>query len=71
MTPNGERIWDYLTAEKLSALLRRITSKSNRDFYCVNCLHSITTKNKCGSHKRVCENKDFYNVICLLKTLKY
>ena len=46
-----------------SALLRRITSKNNGDFYCLNCLHSFQTKNKLESHRRVCENKDFCNVI--------
>ena len=35
--------------KKLSTSLRGITSTSNDDFYCLNCLHSIGT----------CENKDF------------
>ena len=29
----------------------------------MNCLHSFGTKNKHKSHKRVCGNKDFCNVI--------
>ena len=29
----------------------------------MNCLHSLKTKNKLESHKKVCENKDFCNVI--------
>ena len=29
----------------------------------MNCLHSFRTKNKFELHKRVCENKDFCNVI--------
>ena len=29
----------------------------------MNCLHSFRTKNKLESHKRLCENEDFYNVI--------
>ena len=29
----------------------------------MNCLHSFRTKNKLELHKRVCENKDFCNVI--------
>ena len=29
----------------------------------MNCLHSFRTKNKLESHKKVCENKDFCNVI--------
>ena len=45
------------------ALLRGITSKNNGDFYCLNCLHSFRTKHKLKSHNKVCENKDFCNVI--------
>ena len=60
---NGEKQWHYLAVKRLSALLRGITSKNNGDFYCLNCLHSFRTKNKLGSHKRVCENKDFCTVI--------
>ena len=29
----------------------------------MNCLHSFRTKNKLESHKKLCENKDFCNVI--------
>ena len=50
-------------SKKLSALLRRITSKHYSDFYCLNCLHSYKTKSKRESHKKVCENKKFCNVI--------
>ena len=63
MVPNGEKKWHYLPAKKLSALMRRITSKHHGDFYCVNCLYSFRTKHKLESHKRICENKDFYNVV--------
>ena len=38
-------------------------SKHYSDFYCLNCFHSFRTKNKLESHKKVCENKDFCNVI--------
>ena len=57
--------WHYLKAKKLSALLRGITSKHHGDFYCMNCLHYFATKKKkkLELHKKVCENKDFYNVI--------
>ena len=34
----------YLIVNKLSALLRGITSKHHGDFYCVNRLHSFETK---------------------------
>ena len=62
MTSNGEKLWRYLAAKNLSALLRGITSKLHSDFYCLNGLHSSTTKNKHISHKKICENKNFCNV---------
>ena len=47
-------------------MLRRITSKRYRDFYCLNCLHFFRAKkNKLESHTRVYENKDFCTVIML------
>ena len=62
MIPNREG-WHYLAVRKLSALLRGTISKNNVDFYCFNCLHSFRTKNKLEWRKKVCENKDFCNVI--------
>ena len=50
-------------SKKLSALLRGITSKHYHDSCCLNCLHSFIAKNKLEPHKKVCENKDFCNVI--------
>ena len=70
MISNEEKLWHYLAVKKLSALLRGIASKNNCDFYCLNCLHSFRTKNKTKSHKRVCENKDFCNVIMLSQDTK-
>ena len=52
-----------IVKNNLSASLGGITSKNNGEFYCLNCLHSFRTKNKLKSHKRVCEDKDFCNVI--------
>ena len=40
-----------------------IKKNNTNDFYCLNCLHSFATKNKRETHKKVCENKDFYNAI--------
>ena len=48
---------------KLSALLKGITAKHHGDFCCLNCLHTFATENKRESHKKVCENKDFCNVV--------
>ena len=50
-------------SNKLSALLRGITSKHHGDFYCLNCLHSFATENKCESHKKVCKDKAFLNTV--------
>ena len=46
MIPNEEKEgWHYLAVNKLSALLRGITSKHHGDFYRLNCLHSFRTEN--------------------------
>ena len=63
MILNGEKPWHYLAVKKLSPLSRGRNSKHYGDFYCLNCLHSFRTKIKLQSHKNVCENKDFCNVI--------
>ena len=62
MIPNGTG-WHYLAVKGQSALLRGITSKHYRDFYCLNRLHSFRAKYKLEFHKRVCENKGFCNTI--------
>ena len=51
MTSNGEGLY-YLMVKKLSAFPKRVTSKHNGDFYCLNCLHSFTAENKRESHKK-------------------
>ena len=39
MISNEEKeVWHYLSVKKVSALLKRITSKHNGDFYCLNWL---------------------------------
>ena len=58
-----EHWWHYLAVKILSALLRAVTSKNNGDFYCLNCLHSFRTKNKPELLNKICENKDFCNVV--------
>ena len=62
MIPNGDK-WHYIIIKEFPALLRGITSKYHCDFYCLNCLHSFATENKRESHKKVCKNKDFWNVV--------
>ena len=60
----------YLAAKELSALLREVTSKHHGDFHCLNCLHSFAREKKLESHKKVCENKDFYDVIVTSEDIK-
>ena len=61
MITDGKK-WNYLAVESLSALFRRITSKHERDFYCLNCFCSYRTENKLKKHKKVCENHDYFYV---------
>ena len=59
-----KKIYIYISfLKKISGLLRGITSKKNRDLYCLNCHHPFRIKNKLEYHKKVCENKDFCNFI--------
>ena len=51
--------WHYLAAKSFSALLRRISSSNNGDFYCLNCFHSYKTHDKLKKHERVCNNHDY------------
>ena len=55
--------WHYLAVKRISGLLRGITSRHNRDLYCLNCFHSYTTENKLRKHEKRCNDHDF----CLLK----
>ena len=77
MIPNGEKReakskerWHYLAVKKRSALLRGITFKHYGGFYCLNCLHSFRRKNELELHKKLCENKDFSNVVMLSEDTK-
>ena len=54
--------WHYLVVKKISGLLKGITSTHEKDFYCLNCLHSYRTKNKLELHKKICENHDYCHV---------
>ena len=50
MMPNGEG--SHCLVVKQFALLKKITSTNNDDFYCLNCLHSFRTKKKIGQPKK-------------------
>ena len=43
----------------MSALLRGIKSKHKGGFYCLNCFHSYSTKNKLNKHENVFKNEDY------------
>ena len=60
----------YLALKKLSALLIGITSKHYGDFYLSDCLHSFKTRKKLELHKKVCQNKDFCNIIMPFEDFK-
>ena len=46
-------------AQSSDKKLRGITSNHNGDFYCLNCFHSYSTKNKLKKHERVCNDHDY------------
>ena len=37
----NKKEWPYLAVNKLSVLLRRIATKNDGAFYCLNCLHCL------------------------------
>ena len=43
----------------MSALLRRITSNHNGDFYNLNCFNSYSTKTRLKKSERVCNDHDY------------
>ena len=57
ITDDGK--WHYLAVRKFSALLRGITSKHQADFYCLNCFHSYSAKEKLEKNKGVCQNHGY------------
>ena len=58
MITNGENL-HYLAVKRLSALLRGTKSKHEGDFYCLNCFHSYSTKEKLKNHQNLCQNHDY------------
>ena len=72
MTPKGEQLREWLqtiaskvprTTALSCSQKTGITSKHHGDIYCLNCFHSFATENKLQLHLKVCENKDFCNII--------
>ena len=59
MNPNGEG-QHYLSLKQLPALLKGTTSKHQGDFCCLKCLKSHKSQK---SHKILCRDKDFCNIV--------
>ena len=59
MITDGGRYCHYLCVEKLSALLRGISSNHNGDVYCINCFKAFRTKSKLEAHKKMCEKHHY------------
>ena len=45
--------WHYVAVKSISGLLRGITSDHDGDFYCLNCFHQCTTKNRLEKHEKI------------------
>ena len=56
---NDGKKWHYITVKRLSALLRGITSNHKEDFYCLNCFHSYSKKEKLKKHEKICNDHDY------------
>ena len=51
--------WHYLAVKRLSALFRGITSNHVGEFFCLNCFHSYSTKEKLKKHEEVRHDHDY------------
>ena len=49
----------YIAVKKLSVSLTGVFSKHDGDFYCLNCFHSFSTKNRLKSRKMYVKIKIF------------
>ena len=61
MITDGKK-YHYLAVTNFSALLQRMSSNHDRDFYCLRCFNSYTTKNKLEEHEEICNNHDSYHI---------
>ena len=61
MITDGKK-WHCLAVKSVPALFRGNTSNHNGDFYCLNCFHSCSTKNKLKKHERVCNDHDYCHI---------
>ena len=52
------------------SITKRNNVSTSRQFFCLNFLHSFPTEKKFKSHKKLCENKGFCNIIMRSKDTK-
>ena len=72
MIPNEEKEgWHYLAVIKLSGILRKITSKDNGDFNCLNSLPFLEQKISLRLIKKDERIKIFVEMYCHQKRRKY
>ena len=50
--------WRNRPVKSLSRLLRTMTSNYYGNFYCLNCYHSYSTKNRLKKHEELCNKHD-------------
>ena len=65
------KIGIIFAVKSIPKLFNGITSRHNRDFYCLNCFHSYRTTNKLIKHERTCKDHDFCNVKMPNKNKKF
>ena len=56
MITDNNNNWHYFAVKSIPSLLRGITLNHVGDFYCLNCFHSYTRKNKLKKHEKTCKN---------------
>ena len=62
MIPDREG-FHYLAVKKTASAIKKITSTDHSNFYCLNCLHSFAIEIKREHYQKICEKKDFRNVL--------
>ena len=61
MITDGKK-WNYFAVKSFPTLLRGIISNHSGDFYCLNCFHLYSTKNRLKKHKKLYINHDYCHV---------
>ena len=54
----GGKKWHYLAITNLSVFLQGKPSNHYKDFYCLKCFNSYTSKDKLREHEEICNNYD-------------